>query len=790
MKRMENIRFTEKTLELDKIKEHITGMAVSELGRENISNIHPLHDVDMIEKYLRLDVEFKEVIQVESNFPIHGLSDTLSLLDRNKSGFLSPGELIRIKENFEIAKQVKSFVNTRKENYPGIHSYSSRITVPEGLIELISKSIDDTGAVKDSASKQLKSIRRRISEKSEHLKKSLGKILESLSKVHYTRDEIITIKEGRYVIPIKEGQKRKVRGIIHHESSSGETVFIEPLEILEQNNFISQLRIEEEIEIKKILRHITSELLKQREKIVLNQEILGIIDEHFARGQFAIKVNGNAPAITDKHELYIREGRHPLLLLRYGEKKTVVPLDLKLGDEFNVLLITGPNAGGKTVALKTIGLLSLMVQCGIPVPVHPDSYFPVSRRIIADIGDPQSIEMDLSTFSAHIHNIISIIKELGREDLILIDEIGTGTDPEEGSSLAISILEKLIESGCLSVATTHHGKLKSFALETQGIENASMSFDEESLFPSYELKVGVPGSSYAFEISRKLGLPEDIINRAIENLGKKEFKLENIIRDLEKKVKKYEKELGDISIKRTELDGLRKLYGEKKEQLDRNMKEYIGKALDESEDIVGRANALIEKVVKEIKESQATREVVKKSRKRINKFKDELKEKKEKIKRLGEEAPEAGYRFRVDQKVRIKKFNKTGFIVSLNENARKAKVRMENVTIDVDVKDLEPVAEEEKEIKKDKIVPVSVDDRLDLRGLYAYDAIRELDHYLDDAYAGGLNTVRIIHGKGMGVLREEVQKFLAKDSRVKSYRLGERHEGDTGVTIIELKTEE
>jgi len=779
--------FTISTLELNKIKQYLSELAVSEPGKHKINEIQPLKDKGSIEKCLKLSMEFKGLLQVENYFPIHGLDDVVSLINRNKMGFLSPVEALRIKENLEIAKNIKSFITHRKENYPELSSLAKNLKPLEELIDLIEKSVDDTGTVKDTANKNLKRIRKQLSEKSNFLKKSLNKILAQLSKADYTRDDIITIKDGRYVIPIKEGYKKKVQGIIHHESASGETIYIEPLEILEQNNYISKLKIDEEREIKKILTYITGELFGSISEIESNQELLAILDDHFARGQFALRVEGFAPDIIDERKFSIKEGKHPLLLLKHDDKSKVVPLNLKLGEEFKVLLITGPNAGGKTVALKTIGLLSLMVQCGIPVPVDPDSYFPVSKRIIADIGDTQSIEMDLSTFSAHIQTIMIILKNLSKDDLILIDEIGTGTDPEEGSSLAISILEKLNESGCLSVTTTHHGKLKSFAFDNEGIENASMSFDEESLQPTYKLKVGLPGSSYAFEISKKLGLPQEIIDRSINYLGKKEFKLENIIRDMEEKVKVYERELGEISVKKTELDSLRKLYEERQNHLDKNSNKLIREAVEESEEIVKKANALVEKTIKEVRESQASRESVKKSKKDIQEFKEKIASRRKKLVADEKEERETHYQFSVNQEVSLKGFNKPGVIISINQNAQKAKIQLDNITMDIDINRLVPFQGEEKKIAKSKTTVIQVSDRLDLRGLYAYDALQVLDSYIDDAYAGGLDEVTIIHGKGKGILREEVRKFLKKDSRISNFRSGAWNEGDIGVTIVQMK---
>jgi DNA mismatch repair protein MutS2 len=619
-------------------------------------------------------------------------------------------------------------------------------------------------------------------------------LLKNLSE--YVQEEIITIRNGRMVIPVKDEHKNKVKGFIHDQSSSGFTVFIEPLETFEINNEIHSLRIEEQKEIEKILRELTDEVRKKVNEAESNFSALLEIDINHSKAKFSIKVNGAQPKISNGNYVKLINARHPLLILK--ENKSVVPLNIEIGEEqssgkdFYTLVITGPNAGGKTVALKTVGLLTLMTQSGMHIPAGEYSEVSIIKKIFVDIGDKQSIENDLSTFSSRIERLKEIVLNSDENSLVLLDELGTGTDPKEGSAIAMAVLENLTNKKALTIATTHHGELKAFAFESDGMENGSMEFDEKTLQPTYNFRVGIPGSSYAFEISQRLGIPESLIKRAREFVGTEKAKLENLINDLEAKIQQNYNLKNELEKEKTQYEGLIKLYNQRAWELKKREVEAKKRALEESKRIIDNANLLVDKIIKEIKESQTEKEI----RDKKKEIRDKEKEISEKIEEISDERlvirdKRENIRIKVGDFVRLANSNSVGKVISDMDSHKNVLVEFGNIRMKVNISDIEKT-EKPQNVKSSTVTINFVDsskvkNELDLRGLTAEEAFEVTDKYLDDAYLAGWESVTLIHGKGSGALRQKLNSFLEKHPRVKSKRLGYWNEGEAGVTVVELK---
>ena len=777
---------SEKALEFDKIRKYLSESTISEMGKKLALSITPYKNKDTIKRKLRIVSQFREIIEKNEEFPIYGIKDILSSLKKAQveGAMLEPSEIFAVAVNLEIGKNIKSFLFERKDEYPELYPIVQGISVLKRLFENITQSVDGDDNVLDSASSELKRLRKEIIRKEEEIRAKLKKILRQFSKSGYTREDLITIKDGRGVIPVKEEYASRVKGIVHHKSSTGATLFVEPMEIIEMNNSLEELKLKEDREIRRILRELTDKIRLNIKEISENCEILAEVDLYFAQGLFSIKIDGTEPMINDQKIIEIINGRHPLLLLKNKEKSSVVPLSVKIGDNFRTLMISGPNAGGKTVALKTIGLLSLMVQSGMHIPANDDSRFPVFRQIYCDVGDDQSIEKDLSTFSSHLERYNQFITDTSEYNLTLIDEIGTGTDPKEGSSLAMAILERLTDSGGLTVATTHQSTLKIFASEKSGIENGSMIFDEKNLKPTYQFKQGIPGSSYALEISRRLNFPEDIIEKSKEFIGKEENKIEDMIKDLQEKIKNISEEKYRINIKKSELEGLIKLYRNKVSHLKEYSRNKMEEALKEAEKILETSNQAVEKAIMEIKNSSAKKESIKKAKEIISVQKTFVEQKLKEIRK----PVTIHENLTVGDKVFYKELNLKGEIISRPDSAGKVRIAIGDKKIETNVEKLEKIdkLDEEELFIIDKIPIVRIEDQIDLRGMDSIDACDAIDKYLDEAKLMGFNEIRIIHGKGTGVLRKKVNEFLKNHPKVKSKRPAQWNEGGEGVTIVEI----
>jgi DNA mismatch repair protein MutS2 len=644
--------------------------------------------------------------------------------------------------------------------------------------------------VVDNASHELKQIRRALVFQHERLRSRLNSILEHWSDRGFCRENLITIKGGRFVIPVKEECRTQVKGLIADQSGSGMTIFIEPLETLEIANGIRQLEIDERKEVLRILKSLTASVAIEREAISSSLEVLAIIDSLYARALYARRWKAHAPTINTKHHLRLVKAQHPLLLERHSGE--VIPLDLELGKDFRTLVITGPNAGGKTVALKTIGLLTLMASSGILIPAEPGSEIPYMENIHAHIGDEQSIEQDLSTFTSHLTHLKEILEDTSSSKLVLIDEIGAATDPALGSALAMAVMERLTAQKALSVITTHHGALKTFAHQQPGMGNGSMEFDEETLTPTFRFRPGIPGSSYAFEISQRVGIPEDILARSRELVGEDRSNLEQLLTELTKKIKSLERERQESTLKRTQYDALEKLYREQATKLREQEKTLKRKALEEAENLLKDINRQIESCVREIRESQASQKSIQVAHETVRKIKKDVTERIQKIEPQKAEKPSKTVPSRaitIGDHVKLEGAEEVGLVVSKQGN--RFEVEIGQVKLWANRSKLELV--EGKPAKKKDRVKIKIEagdstagSEIDLRGMTAEEALPLVEKYLFDTYTSGWSSVGIIHGKGTGALRAKILEFLDNHPLVKSTRSGRPEEGDYGVTIVEL----
>lgn len=550
---------TFRVLEYNKIIEMLSKRAVSSKGRKMCEELLPTSNLLEVEDRLRETKEAYDVVLKWGSLPLEGVKDIEDSVKRAKMGFtLTPSELLRVSDILRVTKRLKSFFadGAKKENYPIINEIIESLFYIKSLEEDIERAIVSEEEIDDRASEKLYSIRRAIKDKNQRVKEKLQSMLHSLSK--YLQEPIITMRNGRYVIPVKSEFKGSVAGLVHDQSASGSTLFIEPMPIVELNNEIRELELKEKVEIERILKELSEKVAKNSEELLHDNENIAYLDFLMAKAKFGLDLDASIPEVNDKGIINMKRARHPLI-----DKEKVVPIDIRLGQNYNALVITGPNTGGKTVTLKTTGLLTLMAMAGLAIPCSDGSTVSVFNKVFADIGDEQSIEQSLSTFSSHMKNIINIVKEADEKSLILVDELGAGTDPSEGAALAMSLLEYFYKKGAKLVATTHYSEIKVFAMEKEGFENASVEFDVETLRPTYRLLIGIPGKSNAFEISKRLGLDEGIINRAREFISKDVAKFEDVIQSLQNKTLLLEREIDEVQkIKRENLE-LKKEYSEK-----------------------------------------------------------------------------------------------------------------------------------------------------------------------------------------------------------------------------------
>lgn len=722
---------------------------------------------------------------------IYDISGSLSFA--RKGGSLNMKQLLQVLYNLKVASNVITFLKSDLPELPIIDSIREVLVTFPRLAENIDRCILSEDEMADNASSELKNIRRSITRQNDAIKNRINNILNSADNRTYLRDSIVTIRDGRYVIPVKAEHRGRFQGIIHDQSSTGATLFIEPQVIVNMNNELRELELAEKVEVERILLELSSAVAEHFHEIMNNQKLLIDLDVIFAKGKLSMLMGGEAPEIAEDGLLNLKSARHPLI-----DKKKVIPIDVKLGDDYKTLVVTGPNTGGKTVTLKTVGLLVLMAQSGLHIPAAMTSRIPVFERVFADIGDEQSIEQSLSTFSSHMKNIVYILGEVNNSSLVLLDELGAGTDPTEGAALAISILENLKNWGACTIATTHYNELKKYALSTDGVENGSMEFNINTLSPTYRLMTGIPGKSNAFEISRKLGLSEELINRASELLERKDIEFEDVIQSIEKDKKRAEEERDEaimlnISMKKQK-EELEKQAARIKEQ----ERDIIQKAKEEARSILKEAKDTAGDVSKELRRLSKIDSLGERNR-RFDETKKRLKEAEDKfaermVRRVNQ-SPVNVDKLKVGDKVRVLTLDQAGEILSLPDSKGDLVVKIGIMKVNINVDDLmfleNDIKKEDKakgrygSLYKSKAQSISVS--VNVQGENLDDAVMDVDKYLDDAFMAGLKEVTVIHGRGEGILKEGLRKLFRRHKHVASYRKGGYNEGGDGVTIVTLK---
>ncbi|WNB93211.1 endonuclease MutS2 [Bacillus sp. NEB1478] len=779
-----------RVLELKKVIERLKKHASSSLGTNKINNLTPSVTLDEVNFAHEATDEGVKVLRLKGQVPFGGIFDVRSNVKRSQIGsLLNEEDLLDIASTIYGGRRFKRFIEGLVED--GIEltilKRTAEVIIPLNDIEQSIKScIDDHGHMMDSASNELRLIRQQLRTFEARVREKLESIVRSSSYQKMLSDTIITIRNDRFVIPVKQEYRGNFGGMIHDQSASGATLFIEPQSVVAINNQVKDTKAKEAREIEKILRELTMQVAENAEDILLNVEELAEVDFILAKARFANELKATRPIMNDHGFISLKEARHPLL-----DQNSVVPISVMLGGEYQSLVITGPNTGGKTVTLKTIGLLTLMAQCGLQIPAREESEMAVFQSIFADIGDEQSIEQSLSTFSSHMVNIVDILNNMDHESLVLFDELGAGTDPQEGAALAISILDFVFARGARVVATTHYSELKAYAYNREGVMNASVEFDVQTLRPTYRLLVGVPGRSNAFEISKRLGLRQDIIDAAREQISEDENKIDNMIRSLEDNRKEAEKEMEQAHLMRKEAEAIKtdlerelELYQNEKERL------YL-KAKEEAEEAVIKARETAEEIIHEIRELQKSGGQIKEHK--LIEAKKRLEEAvpKSQSKKKQQKAASTKAEYMPGDEVRVLTVGQKGHIVEKVSN-NEYQVQIGILKMNVKERDLEWIKQTKPKAEPRSFVKVTGSNdnfrpELDLRGKRYEDAMLEVDRYLDEAMLAGFNQVYIIHGKGTGALRKGVQELLKTHRNVKSTRMGEAGEGGGGVTVAVLK---
>jgi DNA mismatch repair protein MutS2 len=777
-------------LEYPKVIALIAGKSLTPIGKSYAEELSPLSDAAAINQRQDEIQQTKDIINFGTPYPLERLDDCTPFIEHAKveGVFIEPGEILAILRLVEVSILLNGYDKENRPKFPLIDAYLKRIRAFPELRKQIHDALEPTGEIKDSASPALRRIRLELIDTRRRTIARLDSIIGGQKKQSGWQDDVVTQRNGRYVIPVIAGQYRADLGILHDRSQSGATLYVEPTEVVEMNNRLNLLFQEERVEIDRILRAITREIGTRAGSLVENWKIIGMLDLFHAAALFANDVGAGRPLIEETAQCNLIDARHPLLLLKLKGPANVVPLTLGMSDDRPAILVTGPNTGGKTIALKTFGLLTLMAITGLPIPAKETSRVGLFDQIFADIGDEQSIELSLSTFSSHVTNIISAVKNAGSRSLILLDEIGAGTDPKEGSALAEAIVLHLITTGARMIVTTHYSQLKTLALEHPEIENASMTFDRESLSPTYHLQLGIPGSSYAVEIAGRLGMPEPICGRASELIGSGERSLTTLIASLEAELAAVRKEKINLTERLVAAQEMERLYRTQEEKLRKEVEAEKRKALAETEALLDQARKDTEHIVAEIRRTQGSAESVKAAHQTLKASEDLLRKQKESMRPAAPERPLD--RFAPGDRVRILDLGHEGEIESLVGEDR-ARVRIGKILSIVEIRKLEKTTTEPKpSLKSSPKVNAEgmVSPEIHLRGMTSDEAQDELDRFLDRAIVAGLHQVYVIHGKGTGTLRRTLSEYLKKHRDVESIRMGDWNEGGAGVTIVTLKT--
>ncbi|MEB3101092.1 endonuclease MutS2 [Ferviditalea candida] len=776
-------------LEYPKILHKLTAHAATEIGKTRAERLRPSHEFSAVRSSLQATDEAFAVQRLKGGAPFGGIRDIRGSLQRARiGGALNPAELLDIATTISGGRKLKRFLFSFHENHPipMLQAWAEGIAELNKLEEGIAFCINDQAEVSDQASPELNRIRHERRTGEHRVRERLEQMLRTPSVQKMLQESLVTVRNDRYVIPVKQEYRGSIGGIVHDQSASGATLFIEPEAVVQLNNKLRELSLKEQKEIEKILRQLTEKVAEFAEELRESLESLAELDFQFAKAALAKEMKASLPIMNDSGFIQLKKARHPLIT---GE---AVPINVELGREYSTIIITGPNTGGKTVSLKTIGLLSLMAMSGLFIPAEDGSSMCVFEGIYADIGDEQSIEQNLSTFSSHMTNIIGILRSLTPNSLILLDELGAGTDPAEGSALAIAILEHIHSQGCRMVATTHYSELKAYAYDRPGIINASMEFDVQTLRPTYRLLVGVPGRSNAFAIARRLGLPEEIIERARGQINEETQRVESMIASLEENRLTAETERQSAQQLRREMDRLRRELEQERTRFEEQRDKMLQKAEQEARDAVAKARREAEEIIADLRRlAMEERAAVKEhklleAKKKLDEAVPALRKTKAAARNKSAAVIEPG------DEVLVASLGQKGHVVEIAGDG--AVVQLGIMKMKVGKADIEPVAAPKPQkqyqpagtgVKRTRDEHIRTE--LDLRGANLEDSLLEVDRFLDEAILANLGRVSIIHGKGTGVLRNGIQEYLRRHKHVQSYRLGNFNEGGTGVTLVELK---
>lgn len=786
------------TLEYHKITEQLSSYASSDWAKEHCIHLKPITDKAKIEQAQAETAAALSRIYRKGSISFSGIHKIgMSLKRLEIGGILGIEELLHIASLLDVAKRVKTYGRNDRDNIPAdtLDAMFTSIEPLTPLCEEIRRCIISEDEIADDASSQLKSIRRSMQGMNGRIHNQMTNILNHSVTKGWLQDAVITMRNGRYCLPVKAEYKNQISGMIHDQSSSGSTLFIEPAGVVNLNNELKELYLKEQEEIDRIIADLSNQVAADSESLLNDYKLLTTLDFIFAKARLAQEHNGVAPEFNKEGRIHIRRGRHPLL-----NKKTVVPIDVRLGEDFQLLVVTGPNTGGKTVSLKTVGLLTLMGQAGLHIPAGDRSQLAIFENVYADIGDEQSIEQSLSTFSSHMTNIVTILKKVTPDCLVLFDELCSGTDPTEGAALAISILLRLHQRGVRTMATTHYSELKVFALSTEGVQNACCEFDVETLSPTYRLLIGIPGKSNAFAISGKLGLPDDIIADAKTRITSSEQNFEDLIADLETSRITIEKERLEIGQYKQELARLHAQAANKQEKLDSRRDKIIQEANEQALAILKEAKDAADASIRNFNKYGTTNPTASDLEKERAALRSKMNDAESRIAK-NQKQPAVNHKvpknLRPGDSVRVLSMNQKGIVSTLPNAKGDLFVQMGILRTQVNIKDLVLIEEETAssskksaktgsgKIRMSKASSISAE--IMLIGKTVDEAIMTLDKYLDDAYLSHLSSVRVVHGKGTGALRNAVHQHLRRVKYVGSFHLGEYGEGDSGVTIVEFK---
>ncbi|CAA7599966.1 Endonuclease MutS2 [Acididesulfobacillus acetoxydans] len=783
---------TLKKLDFDRIRIRLAGLCLLKGAENRVAGLCPFVDKQSVRDALRETDQAKELLRLNPQFSVRGAKDIQPFLERCGLGaVLDPEELLQIRDTLKVARRVRQFLLEDKGDYSSLREIVYPIEPQRGLEDEITRCISEEGTVVDGASPELAQLRRSVLRLQQKIRESVESFLRNPAYQKMLQDPIVTQRAERYVVPVKQEYRAAFAGIVHDQSGSGATLFIEPMPVVHLGNELRETVLKEQREVLRILQQFSRDIGNCSAVLTVMYESLIRLDFVLAKARLSWEMNAGAPLLLDRAEVRLVQARHPLL----GEG--AVPLTAELGISFDSLVITGPNTGGKTVALKTIGLLVAMGQAGLHIPAEDGSRLGVFSRIFVDIGDEQSVEQSLSTFSGHMRNIVEVINEADGRSLVLLDEVGAGTDPTEGAALAMAVLEELHERGARVVATTHYGALKSFAYRTERVENASVDFDEATLRPTYRLLIGIPGKSNAFNIASRLGLKESVLAKAKTFLSERDLQMADLIENLEDSQRDIERERLRV---REEL----RLAGEERRRLEQDrlrqaeeQRALLVRSRDEATEVIRQAKreaaAIVAELKNALKQEHKDAQEIEKARQRLRRLSDRLERMEEPMRPqgVGLKAEE----LKPGQTLYMTKLRQKGQILQLPDENGEVLLQAGIMKVSVPLAELRPVPEDKPKKKTGTggagglglHKAENVRSEVDLRGMLVEEATYQLDKYLDDAILAGIGQIYVIHGKGTGALRAGVQEFLRNHPHVRSFRLGQHGEGDFGVTVVELK---